>query len=117
MISKDDIIEAVKKLLPNKASISSDIPASIIKYFTSCCYEKLRDILNDCLKENIFPNLMKVAEISPVFKELDNTLKDNHLPLSTLSNFTNVFESIIFLQLNGYMVTISQNISRALGES
>ena len=34
-ISKDDIIEAVKKLPSNKASISNDIPISIIKKF---CY-------------------------------------------------------------------------------
>ena len=32
-ISKDDIIEAVKKLPSNKASISNDIPISIIKNF------------------------------------------------------------------------------------
>ena len=46
---------------------------------------------------------MKVAEISPVFKKLDNTYKDNYRPISTLSNFAKHFESIIYSQLNDYM--------------
>ena len=75
-ITKDDIIEAVKKLPSNKASISNDIPISIIKNFATCYCEKLASIFNVCLKENKFSNLMKIAEISPVFKKLDNTSKD-----------------------------------------
>ena len=102
-ISKDNIIEAVKKLPSNKASISNDIPILIIKNITTCYCEKLAITFNDCLKENKFPNLMKIAEISPVFKKLDNTSKDNYRPISTLSNFTKLFESILFTQLNRYM--------------
>ena len=43
---------------------------------------------------------MKIAEISPVFKKLGDTSKDNYRPISTLSNSTNLFESILFLHLN-----------------
>ena len=49
-ISKEDITEAVKKLPSNKASISNDIPVSIIKDFAACYCEKLASIFNDCLK-------------------------------------------------------------------
>ena len=74
-----------------------------MKQFPNCCCEKLTNILNDCLKENRFPNLMKVAEISLVFKKLDNTSKDNYRPISTLCNFAKICESIIYSQLNDYM--------------
>ena len=102
-VSKKDIIDAIKKLPSNKASISNDIPVSVMKQFANCYCEKLTNILNDCLKENRFPNLMKVAEIRPVFKRLPNTFKDNYRPISTLSNFAKLFESIIYSQLNDYM--------------
>ena len=46
---------------------------------------------------------MKIAETSPVFKRLDITSKDNYRPISTLSNFTKLFGSILFTQLNRYM--------------
>ena len=68
-----------------------------MKQSVNCYCEKLTNILNDCLKENRF------AEISPVFKKLNNTSKDNYRPISTLSNFAKLFESIIYSQLNDYM--------------
>ena len=83
--------------------ISNDIPISIIKYFATSYCEKLASIFNDCLKENKFPNLMKIAEISPAFKKLDNASKDNYRPISTQSSFTKLFERILFMQLNRYM--------------
>ena len=46
---------------------------------------------------------MKIAEISLVFKMLDNISKDNCRSISTLSNFTKLFESILFTQINRYM--------------
>ena len=68
--------------------------------FANCYCEKLTNILIDCLKENRFPNLIELTEISPVFKKLDN--KDNYRPISTLSNFAKLFENIIYLPLNDY---------------
>ena len=74
-----------------------------MKQFGNCYCEKLTNILNDCLKESGFPNLMKVAEISPVFKRLDNNFEDNYRAISTLSNFAKLFESFIYSQLNDYI--------------
>ena len=36
---------------------------------------------------------MKIAEISPVFKKLDNTFKDNYRSISALSNYTKLFSN------------------------
>ena len=102
-VSKKDITDAIKKLPSNKASIANNILVSVMKQFANCYCEKLSNILKDCLKENRFPNLMKVVEISPVFKKLHNTTKDNYRPTSTWSNFAKFFESIIYSQLNDCM--------------
>ena len=88
------------ELPSNKASISNDILISIIKNFAICYCEKFASTFKDCLKEKRFLNLMKIAEISSVFKKFDSTSKDNYRPLS---NFTKLFESIYFSQLNSYL--------------
>ena len=41
-VSKKDIIDAIKKLPSNKASISNDIPVSVIKQFANCYCENLQ---------------------------------------------------------------------------
>ncbi len=46
-----------------------------------------------------FPNDMKYAEISPVFKKKDDLIKANYRPVSILTAFIKVFETIIALCL------------------
>ena len=48
-----------------------------MKQFANCYSEKLPNFLNNCLIENRFPHFTKIAEISPVFKKLGNTARDN----------------------------------------
>ena len=69
------------------------------------------------IKECKFPNLMKIAEISSVFKKLGNTSKDNYRSISALSNFTELFESILFLRQNSYIVTTWHIITCRILES
>ena len=69
-VSKKDVIDAIEKLPLNKASTSNDRPVSVMKQFANCYCEKLTNILNDCLKENRLPNLMKVAEYAQFLKSL-----------------------------------------------
>ena len=51
-----------------------------MKQYANCYCEKLANILKDCLKENRFLNLMKVAEMSPVFKKLNKRQLQRQLP-------------------------------------
>lgn len=43
-ISKEDILKAVQNFPSKKTCISNDIPAEIIKNFSNCYCEKLKDI-------------------------------------------------------------------------
>ena len=52
---------------------------------------------------------MKKVEIIQAFKKFDNASKDNYRPVSTLFNFTEIFESILFV-----WKTSSQNILQTL---
>ena len=77
----------IKKLPGNKATVSNDIPVSVLKESVSAYYGKLTDIFNNCIRsENREP-----------------TSKADYRPVSTLSNFSKIFEKLIYLQLNNYM--------------
>ena len=63
----------------------------------------LTKIFNDCEKSGNFPDILKYADITPVFKKGDATGKSNYRPISTLSNFSHVFEKLIYTQINSFM--------------
>ena len=50
--------------MKKKAKLTGDIPAKILKGFTS-------------LERGCFPNQLKVAEMTPVFKKEDELSKEN----------------------------------------
>ena len=77
----------IKALPGNKATVSNDIPVSVLKESVSAYYEKLTDIFNNCVRSGTFPEILKKAEVTPVFKKGDPTSKTDYRPVSTPSNF------------------------------
>ena len=58
-----------------------------------------------------FPDILKKAEVTPVYKKDDINDKENYRPVSTLSILSKVFEKLIYSQINTYM---SDKFSRYL---
>ena len=63
----------------------------------------LTNIFNNCAKCGNFPDFLKYADITPVFKKGNTTHKTNHRPIITLCNFSKVFEKLIYSQINSFM--------------
>ena len=58
-----------------KASVSNDIPVSIMKATTIAYYPKLMQVMNYCLKNIFFPDILKNAEKTPCFRKEDKDEK------------------------------------------
>ena len=50
-----------------------------------------------------FLDILKKAEVTPVYKKDDMNDKKNYRPVSTLSNLSKVFGKLIYSQINTYM--------------
>ena len=78
-------VKEVKKELMNlsskKATRKGDIPAKILKDSLSVYAKELTTIINNCLKDGMFPNELKLADVSPVFKKDDDLNKENYRPV------------------------------------
>ena len=57
----------IKELPGNKATVSNDIPISVVKKSVSAYYEKLTDTSNNCIKRGTFPEILKKDEVTPSF--------------------------------------------------
>ena len=58
-----------------------------------------------------FPDILKKAEVTPVYKKGDMNGKQNYRPVSTLCNLSKGFEKLIYSQINTY---ISDKFSKYL---
>ena len=65
--------------------------------------QALTKTFNDCVINENFPDFVKYADITPIFKEGDTTEKSNYRPLSIFSNFKKIFEKLIYTHINSFM--------------
>ena len=72
--------------------ISSEATANILK-----------NLLNDFLETGTFPDSLKLADITPVFKKKDPLNKTNYRPVSVLPIVSKLFEKIMQKQINGFI--------------
>ena len=100
LFSKEDILKAIKS--SNKASLIEDIPIKILKNSINIYSEKLTNIFNECLINGRFPDTLKRADVTPVFKKGNDNEKENYRPVSMLSTFSKLFEKL-FEQINDHM--------------
>ena len=101
--SKEDILKAIKSVSSNKASPIEDIPIKILKNSIHIYSEKLTNIFNECLINVNFPDTLKRADVSPIFKKGNNNEKENYCPVSMFSTFSRVLEKLLLEQINDHM--------------
>ena len=83
----------------SKAIQESDIPVKIIKANENFFAEAICFYFNKSLENGKFPNCLKLANITPVFKKGPRTLKNNYRPVSILPIFVKIFERLLSRQL------------------
>ena len=66
-IRETETLETIKSLRKNKAALFKGIPMRIIKDAAHVYSHRLTIIFNNCIKNNKFPDILKYADITPVF--------------------------------------------------
>ena len=87
------------------ATKNGDIPAKILKKSANIYIKEITFILNDYIEKGIFPDDLKLADVSPIFKKEDSFKKENYRPVSTLPHMSKVFEKILYKQIDTFMTT------------
>ena len=73
-------------------------------------FSVLADCINKCFENGKFPDCLKEANVTPIFKKDDLLDKENYRPVSILPLISKVFEKLIYKQLSNYIGSFLSSI-------
>ena len=82
-----------------KSCQQEDIPTKIIKLNIDLIAKFIAENFNSCIDEGEFPSELKHADIVSIHQKKDKSDKSNYRPVSILSNYSKVYEKLIYNQL------------------
>ena len=89
----------MKRFNVKKATGYDNIPGTIIRLAHKELSVPVANLINTSLSQNIFPDVIKCAEVSPIFKKPDNLLKGNFRTVSILTSISKIYENVLNNQL------------------
>ena len=87
---------AFKSLKSNKSSGIDDINPNIIISSYNELVIPLFHICKMSLKQGLFPEKLKIAEVIPLFKSEEPEFVDNYRPISILPAFSKILERVMY---------------------
>ena len=81
---------------------SRDIPMKFFKLCASNISLHLSNLFNVCIAEGTFPDSLKIAKITPVYKKGSRKEISNYRPVGILKNLSKIFESLLNVRLKNY---------------
>ena len=101
-VSFKEIETEISLLKLNKTSQYSDIPTKIIKENSDIFSNFICESINNSIKSSTFPSCLKHADVTPLHKKCNKSLKENYRPVSIILILSKVFERSMFKQMSRF---------------
>ena len=99
-----DIETEINKLNPKKSGTFKNIPTKHLIQTSDICSKTLLKIWNnEIIGDKQFPDKLKLADITPVFKKEDTTQAKNYRPVSVLPTVSKIFERLMHNKMTTYI--------------
>ena len=98
-IDDEYVLNAISRLEKGKASGPDKVSVSLVQDAAKSISYPLALIYNSSLKNGVFPEIWKIAKITPIYKSGARTDVNNYRPISVISVFSRMLERISHDQL------------------
>ena len=99
-VTYEEILIEINSLDTSKSTQSEDIPFKIIKDNADIFANFILQNFNKCIIDGKFPDQLKKADVSPIFKKGNHNDKTNYRPVSILPSLSKIYERLIYNQIN-----------------
>ena len=90
------------EVLDTSKSTSGDMPTKIIKMVKESICPYLTDCINAAIYNCTFPDELKKADVSAIFRKGIPSCKENYRPISILTAMSKIYERSMGVQMNSY---------------
>lgn len=98
----------VEKIIKNfDNGKASDISVAVLKKCSDLLSGHISGFFNLFLEKGVFPEILKLGSVTPIFKKGDPRQLDNYRPVSTLPIFGKILEKIIYNRLYDYLLAVN----------
>ncbi len=111
-VSHEEIISAIANLESKTSLDLNEISMYFLKKCTNTILNPLKHVIDLSFRLGIVPSQLKIAKIIPIFKNGDPRSPDNYRPIALLSNFSKIFEKIMYVRLSNFL-----NVNKLLSDS
>ena len=114
-LSMNELKDAFYSLKSDKSPGYDDISYNVIKKcFGSLC-EPLKYLFNLSIEKGVFPDDLKIARVTPIYKGEDSSDVSNYRPISVLPCFSKILERIMYNRLYKYLIENNILYSKQFG--
>ena len=91
---ESEVLNIIKSF-KSKGSHIKTIPPFVFKLIADLIAPIISNLINASFKEGIFPSILKLARIIPIFKKGSREIPSNYRPISTLHFISKIFEKVM----------------------
>ena len=102
-ITFEDIKNEISKIKNEKSAGLDKISNKLLLAAGETIVNSLTYIFNLSINTGIFPDDMKLAKVTPIYKSGDKTECGNYRPISVISAVAKVFEKLVYRQLSEFL--------------
>ena len=102
-VNVNDVCKEINRLKTRKAIQVTDIPVKILKENADLSSAYICDFLNETIRSDKFPSILKNGDITAVLKKGYKGSKENYRPVSILPIISKLFEKMIGKQITHFM--------------
>uniref|UniRef100_A0A7M5VBW5 Reverse transcriptase domain-containing protein n=1 Tax=Clytia hemisphaerica TaxID=252671 RepID=A0A7M5VBW5_9CNID len=114
--SSDEVAKIIGSFSSSKSSGPNSIPIKILKILQDKISKPLSILINRSYHAGVFPEVLKISKVIPVFKNKGSPLDvSNYRPISLLSNIEKIYEKIMYSRVVEFLNQFNQIYSRQFG--
>ena len=110
-----ELKQAFFSLKTNKSPGYDQVNSDVIKNCFSELNYPIKYLFGKSIEKRVFPNALKTARVTPLFKGGDHSDMSNYRPISVLPCFSKILERIMYNRLYKYLTTEKLLYSKQFG--